>query len=67
MSELEELKAEVKRLNGRAVSMKMDLHDLSEDLPAGWEKIMVVAQATYDTYAQLSEARARLKAAEENI
>ncbi|ACJ01026.1 CCE_0567 family metalloprotein [Rhodospirillum centenum] len=52
MSDIDTLKAEVKALNARATRLKMDLHDLSEDLPVGWERIPVVAaecHAAYDT------------------
>lgn len=64
MSDVDTLKAEVKKLNARATKMKMDLHDLSEDLPTGWEKIMEIAQETYDAHKALTEARKKLKAAE---
>jgi hypothetical protein len=40
----------------------MDLHDLAEDLPNGWERIPEVAEKTYRKYAELIEARERLKA-----
>ena len=56
----EELKALVKKLNAQATQLKMDLHDLSEELPTGWERIMDVAQKTHDAYAQLTEARRRM-------
>jgi hypothetical protein len=56
----EELKALVKKLNAQATQLKMDLHDLSEELPVGWEKIMEVAQKTRDAYAQLADARKRM-------
>jgi len=36
---IESIKAEIKKLNGQATQLKMDLHDLSEDLTIGWEKI----------------------------
>ncbi len=39
----------------------MNLHDLSEDLPVNWTTIMQVAQATYDAFAALDAARAKLK------
>ena len=58
---LEELKSKVKRLNSEAGQLKMDLHDLSEDLPNGWEKIMEMAQKTWRKYADLMEAREQLK------
>jgi hypothetical protein len=64
MSDVETLKAEVKKLNARATQKKMDLHDLSEELPTAWETIMQVAQETYDAYKELTEKRAELKAAQ---
>jgi len=61
---VEELKADVKKLNARATRAKMDLHDLSEDLPLGWENILTVAQRAHDAFARLTEKRAALKQAE---
>lgn len=58
----EELKALIRKLNAQATQLKMDLHDLSEELPVGWEKVMDVAQKTHDAYAQLAAARQRLAA-----
>ena len=58
----DELKALVKKLNAQATQAKMDLHDLSEELPIGWEKIPDQARKTHDAYAQLAEARKRLAA-----
>jgi hypothetical protein len=63
MSDIDTLKAEVKKLNAQATQLKMDLHDLSEDLPTGWEKIPEIAQKTFTAYQQLTEARKRLNAA----
>ncbi|MEN6584514.1 MAG: CCE_0567 family metalloprotein, partial [Sulfuricella sp.] len=56
MDEMEELKARVKKLNAQATQLKMDLHDLSEDLPTGWEKIPEVAKRTFEVYQALTEA-----------
>ncbi|MGC2854363.1 CCE_0567 family metalloprotein [Novispirillum sp. DQ9] len=61
--DLDTLKEKVKKLSGRATAKKMDLHDLSEELPVNWENILTVAQETYDAYRDLTEARAALKAA----
>ena len=61
MSDAETLKADIKKLSAQATQAKMDLHDLSEELPIGWERIMEVAAQTRDAYANLIEARARLK------
>jgi hypothetical protein len=63
MEDIDTLKAQVKKLNQQATALKMDLHDLSEDLPTGWERIMEVAQKTYDAHASLTEARKALSAA----
>ncbi|MDP3842148.1 MAG: CCE_0567 family metalloprotein [Oxalobacteraceae bacterium] len=63
MQELEALKAQVKKLNQQATALKMDLHDLSEDLPTGWEKIPELAKRTYEAHAALIEARKALAGA----
>ena len=62
MSDLDALKAEVKKLNAQATTAKMDLHDLSEELPINWERILEVAQKAHDAYAALTAARQRLAA-----
>ncbi|HBG30669.1 CCE_0567 family metalloprotein [Candidatus Macondimonas diazotrophica] len=64
MENTDDLKAEIKRLNSRATALKMDLHDLAEDLPTGWERIMEVAGQTFTTYEQLAAAKSRLAQAE---
>ncbi|MGO0788808.1 CCE_0567 family metalloprotein [Herbaspirillum seropedicae] len=61
MQDREALKAQVKKLNQQATALKMDLHDLSEDLPTGWEKILEVAQRAYDAHAALAQARRALE------
>ena len=63
MSEAEELKARLKKLSAQATSAKMDLHDLSEELPIGWERILEVAQKTYDAFKALDAARKEAAAA----
>jgi len=60
MADLEELKAAVKKLNAKATQAKMDLHDLSEDLPTGWERILDVAQTAHDAHMKLMAARKAL-------
>ncbi len=62
MSEIEALKARVKTLSVRAVQAKMDLHDLSEELPGRWQEIPEVAARCHALHADLAEARAALKA-----
>lgn len=63
MQDIEALKAQVKKLNQQATAAKMDLHDLSEELPTGWEKIPEVAKKAHDAHAALTEARKALAAA----
>jgi hypothetical protein len=63
MQDIDTLKAQVKKLNQQATALKMDLHDLSEDLPTGWEKIPEVAKRTYEAHAALADARKALAAA----
>ncbi|MGE4280171.1 MAG: CCE_0567 family metalloprotein [Magnetospirillum sp.] len=63
MSDIETLKAAVKKLSTQATQAKMDLHDLSEELPINWEKIPDVAAQCHDLYAKLAQARQDLKAA----
>jgi hypothetical protein len=61
---LDELKTQVKKLNAKATQAKMDLHDLSEELPTNWEQILAVAQVAHDAHAALMAARQALAAAQ---
>ncbi|MGA8147553.1 MAG: CCE_0567 family metalloprotein [Gallionellaceae bacterium] len=62
MEDADTLKAEIKKLNAQATQLKMDLHDLSEDLPTGWERIPEVAARTHQAYEKLTAARQKLAA-----
>lgn len=64
MSDVEELKAEIKKLSAKATQAKMDLHDLSEELPVNWEQIMDVATKAHTAFSDLEKKRADLKALE---
>jgi len=64
MTDLETLKNEIRKLSAKAMSLKMDLHDLSEELPQNWQSIMDVAKRTQEAFAELEKKRAALKAAE---
>ena len=64
MSDIDTLKAEIKKLSAKATQAKMDLHDLSEELPISWETILTVAQRAYSAYAELEQKRAALKSLE---
>ena len=60
---VEELEKQVKKLSMRSTNAKMNLHDLSEELPTDWQKIPEVAAETYEVFKELAEARKALKAA----
>lgn len=60
MAELDDLKVQAKKLNAKATQAKMDLHDLSEELPTNWERILEVAQAAHDAHAALMAVRRQL-------
>lgn len=55
------LKAELKKLSAKATAAKMDLHDLSEELPNDWERIPDVATRAHAAFSELVEKRAELK------
>lgn len=61
---LEELKAQAKKLSARAMNLKMELHDLSEELPIGWEKIPDIARRAHEAFDALIALRARIAAME---
>lgn len=60
METADTVKLEVRKLSSLAVQMKMDLHDLSEELPQNWEMIPKVAEETYTTYQKLAAAKKKL-------
>jgi len=62
-TDVDELKARLKKLNARATQAKMDLHDLSEELPTNWESILQVAQRCHEAHAILMDARKAAAAA----
>ncbi|MGA8172671.1 MAG: CCE_0567 family metalloprotein [Methylocystis sp.] len=64
MSEIDDLKAEIKKLSAKAIQAKMDLHDLSEELPVNWTTIPAIAQKAHDAFAELEKKRAMLKSLE---
>ena len=49
----------LKKLSAQATQAKMDLHDLSEELPRDWEKIPEVAARAYEAHKALMEARTK--------
>jgi hypothetical protein len=67
MSDTEALKAEIKKLSAKAMQLKMDLHDLSEELPQNWQSILQVAQRTYEAFSLLEAKRTELKSFESGL
>jgi len=62
--ELKALEKAVKKAKRIATERAGELHDLVEDrLPAAYEEIPMISQATYDACRTWAEADARLKAA----
>jgi len=64
MADIDALKAEVKKLSARAMNLKMNLHDLSEELPINWQTIPELAQQAFEAFRDLEAKRAELKQAE---
>jgi len=58
------LKTELKKISARAMQLKMDLHDLSEELPRNWQLIPGVANQAYQAFAELQAKRQELEALE---
>ncbi len=64
MSDVDTLKAAIKKLSAKAMQAKMDLHDLSEELPLNWQSVLGVAQRAHDAFSELESKRATLKTLE---
>jgi hypothetical protein len=63
--DIKTLEKAVKKAKRIASERASELHDLVEDrLPAAYEEIPAVAQATYEACQAWAEATAKLKAAE---
>lgn len=56
----EEIRAKLKKLKYSAMQLKLDLHDLAEDLPIDWERIPDVAARTFDTYSTIARLESEL-------
>ena len=67
-TEIKELEKAVRKAKRIATEHAGVLHDLVEDrLPAGYEEIPAIAQATYEACQAWAEATARLTAAQADI
>lgn len=64
MSDLETMRTEIRKLSAKAMQAKMDLHDLSEELPLGLENVTAVARRVVESYEALEAAKMTLKALE---
>ena len=62
---IESLRKNIRKLNSKAGQIKMDLHDLAEGLPTGYETLIQVAQTTYEIYEQLDLMNQQLKQMEQ--
>lgn len=60
----EALKTRIRKLNAQATQARMDLHDLSEELPSHWERIPEVAERAHQAYRDLLAAREALAQAQ---
>lgn len=58
--QLADTQARLRKATGRASRLKLDLHDLAEDLPTGWESIPEVAARTYEAYAEIARLQREL-------
>jgi hypothetical protein len=65
VTNIEELKTKIKRLNSKAGQMKMDLHDLAEGLPTDYERLIDAATKTYEIYKQIDSLKTQLKQLEQ--
>ncbi|WP_018637083.1 CCE_0567 family metalloprotein [Parafrankia elaeagni] len=60
------VRTRLRKLNSKASQLKLDLHDLSEELPLGWENILDLARRTYDAYAEIALLEGELRASTGN-
>ncbi|MEG4810701.1 CCE_0567 family metalloprotein [Microcoleus sp. F8-D3] len=67
VTNIEELKTKIKRLNSKAGQMKMDLHDLAEGLPTDYELLIDAATETYEIYSQIDSLKTQLKQLEKQL
>ncbi len=62
MQDREALEIELREVTFSAGQLKLDLHDLAEDLPLDWERIPEVAARTHSAYQRVAELRDRIAA-----
>lgn len=59
MSEASTSKEQLRKASSDAIRAKMDLHDLTEELPLGWETIPALAERTFQAYKLLADLKAK--------
>ncbi|MFQ6186027.1 CCE_0567 family metalloprotein [Sinorhizobium meliloti] len=64
MSDLEEPRRRMQKLQSRAGTAMMKLHDLAEDLPSKWTEIMAVAKIAFHAFAELGAVKRELAESE---
>ncbi len=62
MTTTDELASRLRKANSRATRLKLDLHDLAEDLPDGWESLPELAARTYEAYRDVQQLTTALSA-----
>ncbi len=67
MSDIENLRNQVKKLKREAAERSMELHDLTEELPGAYQRIMEVAARTYEKHLEWAKASEELKKKEVNV
>jgi len=55
------LEQAIRKLKREAAERAMELHDLTEELPGAYARILEVAQRTYDKHLEFIEARNQLE------
>lgn len=61
MDREEQLKQEIKALNGVAINWQNQLHDLTEGLPMNLDRLMETATQTHEAFRMVLEKRQELK------
>ena len=66
MDREEQLKQEIKALNGVAIDWQNQLHDLTEGLPMNLDRLLETAKQTHEAFRIVLEKRQELKKIKSN-
>lgn len=61
MARIDEIKEEIKQLNGTAINLQNELHDLAEGLPRNLDQLLETARKTFEAFTALAEKKEELK------